>query len=165
MEVTELGMIIEVKPDHANASTPIDVTVLGIIVFWHPEIKVFVAVSMMALLLSRESYTVFPSSTVMVSKLVQPAKGLMPIDVTELGRVIVVKFTHPSKAPSPMEVNPVKYCSSLKLVISVLFWNTLLKSVTAAASSKLSSPSPSVSQLATQICFTLASAKKMLVSI
>ena len=49
---------MEVKPvQPEKAANPIDVTLLGIIVFWHPLINWFVAVSMMALQLSRESYT------------------------------------------------------------------------------------------------------------
>ena len=38
-----------------KASTPIEVTLLGIIVFLHPPIRVLVDVSIMALQLSRES--------------------------------------------------------------------------------------------------------------
>ena len=136
MEVTELGMVIVVNPDSAkaqspmevtelgisietrlvqppNASIPMEVTELGMMVVLQPLIRVFVAVSMMALQLSRESYTVFPSSTVMVSKLVQPSKGLIPIDVTELGMVIEVKPDHP-KAQSPMEVTELGISIELK---------------------------------------------------
>ena len=40
------------------------VTELGIIVFLHPTIKEFVAVSIIALQLSRESYIVFSLSTI-----------------------------------------------------------------------------------------------------
>ena len=56
IEVTELGMVTLVKPLQAqNAPSPIEVTELEIIVFLHPLINVFVAVSIMALLFSRES--------------------------------------------------------------------------------------------------------------
>ena len=54
-----------------------------------------------------------------------------------------------------------KYCSSLNDVIVSLSLNTLSKVVTAAASALLSFPSPFVSHWATQIVFTLASAKVM----
>ena len=55
-EVTEFGMAIEVNPSQSkNASSPIAVTEFGIIVFLQPAIKVFDAVSIMALQLSRES--------------------------------------------------------------------------------------------------------------
>ena len=55
-EVTEFGMAIEVNPSQSkNASSPIAVTEFGMIVFLQPAIKVFDAVSIMALQLSRES--------------------------------------------------------------------------------------------------------------
>ena len=56
ISVTELGMSIETRSLHPiNDSAPIDVTVLGIIVFLHPLINLFVAVSIIALQLLRES--------------------------------------------------------------------------------------------------------------
>ena len=60
-----------------------------------------------------------------------------------------------------MLVSPVKYCNSLKDLISLLV-NTLPRSVTAAASASLSSPSPLVSQLATHSALTAASANWMI---
>lgn len=48
------------------------VTLLGITVFLQPAIRVLVIVSMIALQLSRESYTLFPSSTDMDVKPEQP---------------------------------------------------------------------------------------------
>ena len=56
MDVTELGMVTLVKPvQPLNAPLPIEVTELGMVVFLQPEISVFVAVSIIALHLSRES--------------------------------------------------------------------------------------------------------------
>ena len=57
MDVTLLGILIVVNPLHP-LKTPLRmvVTLLGMIVFLHPEIKVFDEVSMMALQLLRESY-------------------------------------------------------------------------------------------------------------
>jgi hypothetical protein len=51
----------------AKAPAPIPTTESGITVFLQPEIRIFVAVSIIALQLSRESYTVFSGSTVMLT--------------------------------------------------------------------------------------------------
>ena len=73
MEVTELGMVMLVKPVHSsNAWLPILVTELGMIVFLQPLINVFVAVSIIALQFSRESYTELPLSTFMLVRPLQP---------------------------------------------------------------------------------------------
>ena len=73
IEVTELGMVTLVKPlQFSNARSPIEVTELGIIVFLHPLINLFVAVSIMALQFSRESYTELALSTFMLVKPLQP---------------------------------------------------------------------------------------------
>ena len=67
-----LGMSIEVKLEQPlKAYGLIVVTLEGMIVFWHPTTKELDAVSMMALQLSRESYTVLSASTVMEVKLEQ----------------------------------------------------------------------------------------------
>ena len=66
-------------------------TELDIIVFLQPLINVFVAVSIMALQFSRESYTELPLSTFMLVKPLQPENALEPIEVTELGMVMLVK--------------------------------------------------------------------------
>lgn len=66
------------------------VTVLGITVFLQPAISLFVAVSMMALQPLRLSYTVFPASTTIEAKSLQPLNELS-IEVTELGMVIDVR--------------------------------------------------------------------------
>ncbi len=49
-----------------------EVTELGMVVVLQPEISVFVAVSMMALQLSRESYVELPAATTMLSRPLQP---------------------------------------------------------------------------------------------
>ena len=95
IEVTELGITTEVKPlQPEKASSPISVTELGIIVFLQPLSNLFVAVSIKALQLSLESYTVFPLSTVMLSKPLQQKKAFSPIEVTELGITTDVKPLH-----------------------------------------------------------------------
>ena len=85
-------MVRLVKPlQPENAPGPIEVTELGIIVFSHPLINVFVAVSIMALQFSRESYTELPLSTFMLVKPLQLPNALLPIEVTDLGMVTLVK--------------------------------------------------------------------------
>ena len=65
MIVTLLGIVIEVSPlQPQKAQPPIFHTLLGIVVFLHPDINVLDDVSMIALQLLRESYFVFPSSTI-----------------------------------------------------------------------------------------------------
>ena len=86
------------------------------------------------------------------------------MDVMFSGIVIEVRPVHPLNAWLAMEVSPVKYDISSNDVIWVLFWNTVPISVTAAASSSLSSPSPLVSQFSTQRALTAASAKMMLLA-
>ena len=96
MEMTELGMVILAKSlQSKNANSPIAVTVLGmlilvrlvrklnahspmlmmelgIVVFMQPINNVLVAVSIIALQLSRESNTALPLATVMLVSPVQP---------------------------------------------------------------------------------------------
>ena len=65
MLVTLEGMVMEVKPEQPQkAHPPILVTLEGMIVFLQPAISVLEDVSMMALLLLRESYSVLPEATV-----------------------------------------------------------------------------------------------------
>ena len=71
--VTELGIVMLVKLQQPlKALLPIGVIELGIIVFLQPTIKVLVAVSMIALQLSRESYFGFSVSTTIFVKSLQP---------------------------------------------------------------------------------------------
>mgnify|MGYP003432417551 CR=1 FL=1 len=89
-------MVTLVKPlQPKNALPPIEVTELGIIVFLHPLINVFVAVSIMALQFSRESYTELPLSTFMLVKPPHLPNAPSPIEVTELGMVTLVKPEQP----------------------------------------------------------------------
>ena len=56
MDVTLLGMVIEVRPEQSSkAELPMDVTLLGITVVLHPKTSLFVDVSIIALQPSRES--------------------------------------------------------------------------------------------------------------
>lgn len=103
-----------------------DVTSLGIIELLHPEISVFVAVSIMALQPLRLSYFVLPLATVMLANWGHCEKGLLAMEVTEAGivtednlvsinaqlpmvltlfpRVKLVKEVQAMKALSPMDV-------------------------------------------------------------
>ena len=77
MEVTELGIVTLVKPlQSSNAEERMEETELGMVVDLHPAISVLVAVSIMALQLSRESYFGFPELTIMLVKPLQPRNAL-----------------------------------------------------------------------------------------
>ena len=70
--MTEFGIFTDVKPlQPQKAFQLIEETELGMIVFLQPLSNLLVAVSIKALQLSLESYTVFPLSTVMLSKPLQ----------------------------------------------------------------------------------------------
>ena len=60
-------------------------TELGMMVLLQPIISVLVAVSTIALQLLRESYFVFPLSTIRLSSPVQPENDSFPIEVTDFG--------------------------------------------------------------------------------
>ena len=88
------------------------------IVFGQPAISVLDVVSIMALQLSRESYFVFPDSTLIEVKPSHSGKIPCPMLVTLLGMVIEVRLLQPWKTPLPMlvtllgmviEVRPVQY--------------------------------------------------------
>ena len=69
-------MVILVKPvQPLNALYPIEMTEFGMDVFLHPNINLFDAISIIALQLSRESYTVLLLSTTIDSMPVQPANA------------------------------------------------------------------------------------------
>ena len=76
MVVTLFGMITETSPEPQKATSPMVVTSSGMMVFMHPEIRVWVPVLMMALQLLGELYTVLFSSTMMEAKEGQREKGL-----------------------------------------------------------------------------------------
>ena len=67
----------------------------GMTVVLHPAIMVLVDVSIIALQLSRESYTLLFPSTVICSRDVQPPKNPFPIFVTKEGILIFVREEHP----------------------------------------------------------------------
>ena len=75
-----------------------EVTLLGMIVFLQPEIKVFDDVSIIALQLLRESYLVFPLATVTEVKPEQLAKAISPMEVTLVGIMMEVKLEQYRKA-------------------------------------------------------------------
>ena len=94
--MTEFGIFTDVKLlQPQKAYLLIEETELGMIVFLQPHSKLLVAVSIKALQLSLESYTVFPLSTVMLSKSKQPKNALMPISVTEFPMLTEVKPMQP----------------------------------------------------------------------
>ena len=80
------------------------VTLLGIVVFLHPAIRVFELVSIMALQLSLESYLLLPASTLMEVRLVQPKNVHPPMLVTLLGMVMEVRLEQRVNAYRPMLV-------------------------------------------------------------
>ena len=73
------------------------------VVFLQPASKVFVAVSIIALQLSLESYLELPLSTTIDFKPLQKEKTLSPIEETELGIVMLVNRLQFRKVPSPIE--------------------------------------------------------------
>ena len=93
MEVTLLGMEMDVSLQPSKAHWPMEVTLLGIMVFLQPTTKVFDEVSIIALQLSRESYAIFPLSTLIEVSL-QSEKAPIPMEVTLLGMVIEVNPQH-----------------------------------------------------------------------
>ena len=67
------------------------VTLFGIVVFLQPAIKVFDAISIIALQLLRESYFVFPVSTFIDVRPSHQPKTAMPMLVTLFGMVTEVR--------------------------------------------------------------------------
>ena len=95
IEVTPFPIVTVVKDVHPEkAPSPIEVTLSGIIVEAQPTINLLVKVSFIALQLFLESYTVFPSSTIIEVKEVQPEKAPSSIEVTLFGITIEVKELH-----------------------------------------------------------------------
>ena len=114
--VTLLGIVIEVRllqPE--KAVNPMLVTLCGMIVFLQPLNRVFEAVIMIALQLSRESNTVLPDSTTIEVRLLQPKKILWLMLVTLFGMVIDVKLLQFSMALLPMLVTPCGMVTEVRL--------------------------------------------------
>ena len=79
IDVTLFGITIEVKDEQLKkADPPIEVTLSGIIVVAQPTINLLVEVSIIALQLFLESYTLFPSSTIIEVKEIQRIKKCSP---------------------------------------------------------------------------------------
>ena len=92
IEVTLSGISIELSEVQLlKAESPIEVTPSGIIVVAQPAIKVLVEVSIIALQSSLESYTVFPSFTMIDLKELQYLNAELLIEVTLSGITIVLK--------------------------------------------------------------------------
>ncbi len=79
------------------------VTVLGIVVFLQPAIKVLAPVLIMALQLFLESNDVLPVSTTICANEEQYPNASFPIEDTDAGMVIEV-MQAPKNAELPMEV-------------------------------------------------------------
>ena len=73
-------------------------------VLLHARINLLVAISIIALQLSLESYIVFLESTVIEDKLEQPVNALSPIEVTEPGISIDVIDEQPWNALYPIDI-------------------------------------------------------------
>ena len=97
--VTLLGIFIDVRPKQLwKATVPMLVTLLGMIDVLQPAIRVLLAVSIIALQLSRESYFGFSDATSMDTRFEQPRNTEPPMLVTLFGIVTEVSPEHLSKA-------------------------------------------------------------------
>ena len=127
--VTLFGMVMLssiVQPE--NALNPILVTLLGITVVLHPEINVFVAVSIIQLLPFPELYLVFALSTMIVEIELQPRNGFVPILITLDGMLTLLKLQR-SNALFPicvtllkmfMLVNPLPSNAQFPIIFTLL---------------------------------------------
>ena len=105
MLVTELGIVMEVRAEQTlNAPSPMLVTELGMVVDWHPAIRVLEAVATVAVQFSRESFTVAPLSSAREVREEQFSNALLPMLVTVLGRMMAVREEHSSNEDHPMLV-------------------------------------------------------------
>ena len=103
--VTLLGISMLVKLlQLLNAAFPILVTLFGIIVFLQPAIRVFEAVSIIALHPFRESYLVLPALTTILVKLSQLQNAETSMLVTLLGISMLVKLSQLENAETPILV-------------------------------------------------------------
>ena len=105
MDVTLLGISMLVKPlQPEKAPPPMDVTVLGMVVFLQPTIRVLSLVRISALQLSRESYVALPAATTIDVRASQSSNTALPINVTLLPMVTLVKSEQPANARLQMDV-------------------------------------------------------------
>lgn len=81
-----------------NAWLPIETTVLGMIVALQPTTNSFVDDVITALQLFLESYVILSGSTTMLDSSEQPEKAMWPIDMTDLGMIVVLRSEQSSKA-------------------------------------------------------------------
>ena len=96
MLVSPSGRVMEVRPVQTEkALSPIFVTLLGTVVVLHPDIKVLVDVSIIALQLSRESYTGLLLSTTNVLRFGQLENRFLSIFVKPAGRMMEVRLLQP----------------------------------------------------------------------
>ena len=94
--VTDLGTVTDVKlKQREKQYSPKLVTELGIVLFLQPTISLFVAVSMIALQFSLESYIGLSAATIKLSRPLQLKKHFSPTLMTEFGMVIDVKPLQP----------------------------------------------------------------------
>ena len=103
--VTLEGIVIVVIDKPTKAYGPMDVTVLGMTVFVLPNTSVFVAFSMIALQLSRESNASFSVSTTIDVKRSLPTNACSPMVVTLAG-IAREESLLLLKAREPILVNP-----------------------------------------------------------
>ena len=105
ISVTLSGIVIPVRPLRPiNAPSPISVTPDGTFVFLQPAINVLLDVSMIALQFSLLSYTLLFSSTLILSRPLQPLNASTLISVTLSGIVILVRPLQPANAYNPISV-------------------------------------------------------------
>lgn len=105
IDKTEFGIVMDVSLGQPkNAAILIFVTELGMMVFLQPVISLFVAVSMIALQLSLESYLLLFGATARLASFEHPEKIPLPMVVTECGIMTEVSPEHSEKALSPIAV-------------------------------------------------------------
>ena len=80
------------------------VTVLGITVFLQPNISLLPNVWIIALQLSRESYFGLSLAIVILDSLLQLLNASLPMEVTDLPMITLVRPLHHLKALEPIEV-------------------------------------------------------------
>ena len=119
---TDLGMVILFNLLHAsNAQFPISVTESGITVLAHPCIRRFVLVSMMALQLFRESYTLFSSATIILVSPKHPRNTALSIFVTDSGMLTFVSVSHQLNALSSISVTELGMVMLVSALHSCIF--------------------------------------------